>query len=122
MFKKLFCLLAVLWIAGGANAALLAHYNFGTTIPSSANQGTVGTAANGVLMNGATIVDIDPSERGVEWALQLSNDSTNPGFANHQYMNITNGDDTWYDTSIGTPLGARSYAAWVRMDTDTTQV
>ncbi len=121
MLKKLFCLLAVLAIAGSANAALIAYYNFGTSAPTSANQGTAGTAADGVLMNGATIVDIDTSAAGVEWVLQLSNDSTNSGFANHQYMNITNGDDTWYDNAIGTPLGARTYAAWVRMNTDTTQ-
>jgi len=34
---------------------------------------------------------------------------------------ITNGDDTWYDTAIPATSGARTYAAWVRMDTSTTQ-
>ncbi len=122
MFRKLFCLLAVLAIASSANAALIAYYNFGTGSASTANQGTAGTAANGVIINGATIVDIDTSARGVEWALQFSNDALNgDGILNNQYMNITNGDDTWYDTAIPPTLGARTYAAWVRMDTDTTQ-
>ena len=119
MFKKLFCLLAVLAIAGSANAALIAYYDFGMSAPSADNMGTAGSAANGVLVNGATIVDIDPTFRA-EYALQLNN-TTGSGLADSQYMNITNGDDTWYDTAIPLTLGARSYAAWVRMETSTTQ-
>ena len=100
---------------------MIAYYNFGATTASTANQGTAGTAADGVLMGGAQIVDIDVSDDGVEWVLQLSNDSTNSGWVNHQYMNITNGDDSWYDNAIPYEMGARTYAAWVRMDTDTIQ-
>jgi hypothetical protein len=120
MFKKLFCLLAVLAIAGSANAGLIAYYDFGVSTPTSANMGSAGTAADGVLVNGATIVDIDTTARGVEWALQLNN-TTGSGLADSQYMNITNGDDTWYDTAIPLTLGARSYAAWVRLEPTTTQ-
>jgi hypothetical protein len=119
MFKKLFCLLAVLAIAGSANAALIAYYDFGVSTATSANMGTAGTAADGVLVNGATIVDIDPSARGAEWALQLNN-TTGSSLADCQYMNITNGDDSWYDSAIPLTLGARSYAAWVRLDASTT--
>ena len=120
MFKKLFCLLAVLAIAGSANAALLAFYNFGSTAPTAANQGTAGTAADGLLVGNATIVDIDTSARGIEYALQLGN-TTGSGLADSSYMNITNGDDTWYDTAIPTPSGARAYAAWLRLEPGTTQ-
>ena len=120
MFKKLFCLLAVLAIAGAANAGLIAYYDFGMSAPSSANMGTAGAAADGVLVNGATIVDIDTTARGVEYALQLNN-TTGSGLADAQYMNITNGDDTWYDTAIPATKGARGYAAWVRLDPSTTQ-
>jgi hypothetical protein len=116
MFKKLFCLLAVLAIASSANAALIAYYNFGVSSATTANQGTAGTAADGVLVNNATIVDIDTSARGVEWALQLNN-TTGSGLADSSYMNITNGSDAWYDTAIPLTTGARSYAAWVRMNT-----
>jgi len=118
-----FVLCFVVFCGGVGRADLIAYYNFGTTTPSTANLGTAGSAADGVLMGGAQIVDIDTTSRGYEWVLKLSNDSTNPGFANHQYMNITNGDDTWYDSAIGSgsPAGARTFAAWVRMDTDTTQ-
>ncbi len=124
MYKKLFCLLAVLAIASSANAALIAYYPFessGGLHPL--NQGTawIDPSSNGVLMNGAQIVDIDTTSRGMEGVLQLSNDATNSGFANHQYMNITNGDDSWYDDAMPYGVGARSFAAWVRMDTDTTQ-
>ena len=123
MYKKLFSLLAVLAIAGGANAALIAYYPFEP--PSGyyiQNQGTawIAPSSTGVLMNGATIVDTDTSARGVEWALQLNN-TTGSSLADSQYMNITNGDDSWYDDAIGSPTGARTYAAWVKMDTDTTQ-
>jgi hypothetical protein len=121
MYKKMFCLLAVLGIAGSANAALIAYYDFGTSSASTTNAGTADTAADGVLINGAQIVDIDTTAGGVEWALQLNN-TTGSGLADSQYMNITNGDDSWYDTAIPEPIGARSYAAWVRMDTDTTQI
>ena len=110
----------VLAMAGISNGALIAYYDFGTTSPSPANQGTLGAVADGVLMNGATIVDIDTTARGVEWALQLNN-TTGSSLADCQYMNITNGDDTWYDTAIPAGSGARTYAAWVRMDTSTTQ-
>jgi hypothetical protein len=120
MLKKMFCLLAVLAISGGANAALIAYYDFGVTTPSTANMGTAGTAADGVLFGNAQIVDIDPSSRGVEWALQLNN-TTGSTLADSSYMNITNGDDSWYDGAIALTLGARSYAAWVRMDPSTTQ-
>ena len=120
MFKKLFCLLAVLAIAGSANAALIAYYDFGMSAPTSANMGTAGSAADGVLVGNAQIIDIDTTGRGVEYALQLGN-TTGSGLADSSYMNITNGDDTWYDTAIPLTLGARSYAAWVRMETTTTQ-
>jgi hypothetical protein len=120
MFKKLFCLLAVLAIAGAANAGLIAYYDFGMSSPTSANMGTAGTAADGVLVNGATIVDIDTTARGVEYALQLNN-TTGSGLADAQYMNITNGDDTWYDTAIPATSGARGYAAWVQLLPTTTQ-
>ncbi|MHC4738452.1 MAG: SUMF1/EgtB/PvdO family nonheme iron enzyme [Planctomycetota bacterium] len=122
MFKKLFCMFAVLTIAISVNASLIAYYNFGTSSPSTANGGTAGAAADGILINGAQIVDIDTTARGVQYALQLNN-TTGSGLADCQYMNITNGNDTWYDTAFGsgTPAGARTYAAWVRMDTDTTQ-
>ncbi|MHC4739951.1 MAG: LamG-like jellyroll fold domain-containing protein [Planctomycetota bacterium] len=119
MFKKAFCLLAVLAISGGANAALIAYYNFGVSTASTANQGTAGTAADGVLVGNATIVDIDTTARGVEWALQLGN-TTGSSLAESSYMNITNGDDSWYDTAIPLTTGARSYAAWVRLDAGTT--
>jgi hypothetical protein len=119
MFKKLFCLLAVLAIAGSANAALIAYYDFGVSTATTANMGTAGTAADGVLVNGATMVDLDTTARGYEWALQLNN-TTGSGLADSQYMNITNGDDAWYDTAIPLTLGARSYAAWVRQNTNTT--
>ena len=120
MFKKLFCLLAVLAIAGSANAALIAYYDFGMTGPSTTNMGTAGAAADGVLVGNAQIVDIDTTGRGVEWALQLGN-TTGSGLADSSYMNITNGDDTWYDSVIPLTLGARSYAAWVRLEPSTTQ-
>jgi hypothetical protein len=120
MFKKLFCLLAVLAIAGSANAALIAYYNFGVSSPTSANQGTAGSAADGVLVNNATIVDIDTSARGVQYALQLNN-TTGSGLADSSYMNITNGDDTWYDSAIPATSGQRAYAAWVRLEPTTTQ-
>jgi hypothetical protein len=120
MFKKLFCLLAVLAIAGAANASLVAYYNFGMTTATSANQGTAGTAADGVLVGNATIVDIDTSARGVEWALQLNN-TTGSGLADSSYMNITNGDDTWYDSVIPATSGARGYAMWVQLLPTTTQ-
>jgi hypothetical protein len=119
MFKKLFCLLAVLAIASSANAALLAYYNFGMTTATTANQGTAGTVADGVLVGDATLVDIDTTSRGVEWALQLNN-STGTSFADSSYMNITNGSDTWYDTALPAGAGARTYAAWVRLDPATT--
>jgi hypothetical protein len=120
--RTLAVVLCFLVFCGGiGRAGLIAYYNFGTDSPSTANLGSAGSAADGVLMNGAQIIDIDTTSRGYEWVLRLSNDDNNPGFANHQYMNITNGDDTWYDTAIGLTLGARTYAAWVRMDTDTTQ-
>jgi hypothetical protein len=120
MFKRLFCILAVLAIAGSANASLIAYYDFGTSSASTANQGTAGSAADGVLINGAQIVDIDTTAGGVEWALQLNN-TTGSGLADCQYMNITNGDDTWYDTVMPYGTGARSFAAWIRMEPDTTQ-
>jgi len=120
MFKKLFYLLAVLAIAGSANAGLIAYYDFGMSSPTSANMGTAGTAADGVLVGNATIVDIDTSARGVEYALQLGN-TTGSGLADSSYMNITNGDDTWYDTALPNPSGARAFAAWVRLDPSTTQ-
>jgi hypothetical protein len=120
MFKKLFYLLVVLAIAGSANAGLIAYYDFGLSSPTSANMGTAGSAADGVLMNGATIVDIDTSARGVQYALQLNN-TTGSSLAESQYMNITNGDDTWYDTAMTTPAGARGFAAWVRLEPTTTQ-
>ncbi|MHC4739852.1 MAG: LamG-like jellyroll fold domain-containing protein [Planctomycetota bacterium] len=124
MAWRLLCLLSfvlVVGLAGGvSNGALIAYYNFGTSTATSANQGTAGSAADGILINGATIVDIDTSARGVEWALQLNN-TTGSTLADCQYMNITNGDDSWYDSAIGSPTGARTYAAWVRMDTSTTQ-
>jgi hypothetical protein len=120
MFKKLFCLLAVLAIAGSANAALIAYYDFGVSAPTSANMGTAGTVADGVLVNNATIVDIDTSARGVEYALQLNN-TTGSGLADSSYMNITNGDDTWYDTAIPATSGARGYAMWVQLLPTTTQ-
>jgi len=119
MFKKLFCLLAVLAIAGSANAAMIAYYDFGMSTASTANMGTAGTAANGVLVNGATVVDIDPTFRK-EWALQLNN-TTGSGLADSQYMNITNGTDDWYDTAFPGVSGERSFAAWVRMEPTTTQ-
>jgi len=112
--------LIVLAMAGITNGALIAYYDFGTSSPTAANQGTAGTAADGVLMGGATIVDIDPDTHGTQWALQLNN-TTGSSLADCQYMNITNGDDSWYDTAIPAGSGARTYAAWVRMDTDTTQ-
>jgi len=120
MFRKLFCFLAVLAISGGSNAALIAYYDFGISSPSSANMGTAGSAADGVLFGNATIVDIDTTGRGVEYALQLNN-TTGSSFADQSYMNITNGDDTWYDSAIPATLGARSFAAWIRMEPDTTQ-
>ncbi len=119
MFKKLFCFLAVLAIAGSANAAMIAYYDFGMSTASTANMGTAGSAADGVLVGNATVVDIDPSFRK-EWALQLNN-TTGSSFLDQSYMNITNGDDTWYDTAIPVTLGERSYAAWVRLDPTTTQ-
>jgi hypothetical protein len=120
MFKKLFCLLAVLAIAGSANAGLIAYYNFGVSTATSANQGSAGAVADGVLVNGATIVDIDPDERAYEWALKLDN-TAGSGLADEQYMNITNGDDTWYDTAIPAGMGKRAYAAWIRLEPTTTQ-
>jgi len=121
MFKKLFCLLAVLAIAGSANAALIAYYDFDVLLDPThvKNMGTAGSAADGLLVNGAMVIDIDTTARGVEWALQLNN-TTGSGLADSQYMNITNGTDTWYDTAIPLTLGARSYAAWVRQNTNTT--
>jgi len=120
MFRKVFCLLAVLSIAGSVNAALIAYYDFGMSSPSTANMGTAGSAADGVLVGNATIVDIDTTGRGVEYALQLNN-TTGSSFADQSYMNITNGDDSWYDSAIPATSGARSYAAWVRLDPSTTQ-
>jgi len=120
MLRKVFCLLAVLSIAGSANAALIAYYNFGVSTPTTANQGTAGTAADGVLVNNATIVDIDTTARGVEYALQLNN-TTGSSLADSSYMNITNGDDSWYDSAIPATSGARSYAMWVQLLPTTTQ-
>ncbi|MHC4394988.1 MAG: LamG-like jellyroll fold domain-containing protein [Planctomycetota bacterium] len=115
MYKKLFCLLAVLAIAGSANAALIASYNFGTTTPTTANQGTLGTVADGVLNGLATIVDIDPDIRTTEWALKLNNYNVewNGGWANHARMNITNGSD-WFDTATGSDGRGYTIAAWVQ--------
>jgi len=113
MFKRLFCILAVLAIAGSADAALIAYYNFGVTSPTAANQGTAGTVADGVLMNGATIVDIDTTARGMEWALKLD------GTAGHQYMNISNGND-WFSSIVSGGHGPFSIAAWVRQEACTT--
>jgi len=123
MYKKLFSLLAVLAIASSANADLIAYYDFDN--PSGyhvLNQGTAGTvpSSTGVLMNGAQIVDIDTTSRGMEGVLQLNN-TTGSSLADCQYMNITNGDDTWYDDAMPYGVGARSYAAWIRMEPDTTQ-
>jgi hypothetical protein len=103
-------ILTMIVVAGTANAALIAYYNFGIHDPSTENWGTAGTAADGILMNGATIVDIDPGFRGIEWALKL--DAT----AGHQYMNI--GSD-WFNTAIptGHPV---TIAAWIQTPTSTT--
>jgi len=124
MRGKLFFLvsvfLAVVLAGGVSNGALIAYYNFGTGSPSTANQGTAGSAADGVLINGAQIVDIDTTAGGVEWALQLNN-MTGSSLADCQYMNITNGDDNWYDTAVPGGYSPVTFAAWVRMDTDTTR-
>ncbi|MHC4396229.1 MAG: LamG domain-containing protein [Planctomycetota bacterium] len=105
-------MLAVLAIAGSANAALIAHYNFGTSSPTTANQGTLGTVADGVLNGLATVVDIDPGI-STEYALKLNNYNVT-GFANHARMNITNGTD-WFDTATGSDGRGYTIAAWVQM-------
>ena len=123
MFRKLFCLLAVLAIAGSANAALIAYYPFESSSGlHPQNQGTawIDPSSDGVLMNGAQMVDIDTTSSGMEGVLQLNN-TTGSSLADCQYMNITNGDDTWYDDAMPYGVGARSYAAWIRMAPDTTQ-
>ncbi len=106
-------MMVVLAIAGISNGALIAYYDFGVTSPTAANMGTVGSVADGVLMNGATIVDIDTTSRGVEWALKL--DAT----AGHQYMNISNGND-WFSSVVSGGHGPFSVAAWVRQEECTT--
>jgi len=108
----------VLAIASVSNGDLIAYYDFGMTSPSSANMGTAGTVADGVLINGATIVDIDTSARGVEYALQLNN-TTGSGLADCQYMNITNGND-WFSSIVSGGLGPFAIAAWVHQDVCTT--
>jgi hypothetical protein len=125
MIGKIFFLvsvfLAVGLVGGVSNGALIAYYDFGTSSPSTANQGTAGTAADGVLVNNATIVDIDPDGRGYEYALQLNN-TTGSVLADSSYMNITNGNDAWYDTAIpGGTFSPFTFAAWVRQDMSTTQ-
>ncbi|MHC4739725.1 MAG: LamG domain-containing protein [Planctomycetota bacterium] len=109
MLKKIFCLAAVLVITGTANAVLMAHYNFGVATPSTANRGSLGTVADGILENSATIVDIDPDSRGVEWALKLDAN------AGHQRMNISNGTD-WFTPLVpnGHPF---TISAWVQLST-----
>ncbi|MHC4739853.1 MAG: hypothetical protein ACYS9Y_13185, partial [Planctomycetota bacterium] len=117
MRGKIFYLVSVflaVGLAGGvSNGALIAYYNFGTNSPSTANQGTAGTVADGVLMGGATIVDIDTTARGMEWALKL--DAT----AGHQYMNISNGND-WFSSIVSGGHGPFAIAAWVRQEACTT--
>ena len=115
-----FLLCFVVFYGGVCRASLIAHYNFGLSSPSTANLGSAGTAADGVLVNNATIVDIDTTARGVEYALQLNN-TTGSGLADSSYMNITNGDDSWYDSAIPATSGARSYAMWVQLLPTTTQ-
>ncbi|MHC4394489.1 MAG: LamG domain-containing protein [Planctomycetota bacterium] len=111
--------MAVLAIAGSANAALIAHYNFGTSegTQNTANQGTLGTVADGVLNGLATVVDIDPGI-STEYALHLNNYNVT-GFANHARMNITNGTD-WFDTATGSDGRGYTIAAWVQMRTRAT--
>ena len=58
MFRKAFCLLAVLALAGVANAGLVAAWNFNTG--NTTNIGTAGTDADGILVNGATIAALGP--------------------------------------------------------------
>ena len=117
MPRKIFYLasvfLAVVLAEGVSNGALIAYYNFGLSSPTTANQGTAGSAADGILVNGATIVDIDPDERGVDYALKLD------GTAGHQYMNITNGND-WFSSVVSGGHGPFSIAAWVRQEACTT--
>jgi hypothetical protein len=60
--------LAVGLSGGVSNGDLIAYYNFGTTTATTANQGTAGTVADGVLVNMAQIIDIDTSARGLEYA------------------------------------------------------
>ncbi|MHC4394631.1 MAG: LamG domain-containing protein [Planctomycetota bacterium] len=111
--------LVVLAIASVSNGALIAYYNFGTSSPSTANQGTLGTVADGILNGGATIVDIDPDARGVEYALHLDNAGVT-GWANHARMNITNGDDSWFDNATGNDGQGYTIAAWIKQPTNTT--
>lgn len=98
MFKKLFCLLAVLAIASVANAGLVANWNFNDG--TSANvSGYAGTAADGTLVNGASIVALGPQgygdgteapgSRSYNGILQLWG-------ANYQYMDCGgSGTDGW---------------------------
>ena len=113
MFKKLFCLLAVLAIAGTASADLLAYYDFSDAgaLPTTENEGTAGTAANGILMNGASVVDLDPDERGVEHVLNLDyGDGTV-----HQFMDIGGGTSTGWANWNGEAgnLQPLTVAAWI---------
>ena len=105
MCKRFFCLLAVLAIAGSANAALLAHYDFGTTTGGTVNQGTVGAAGDGILENGPVFVDIDPGP-GTEWALKFVQNGS------HQRMRIP---APWFPPD-GHPF---TVAAWLQAPLDT---
>jgi len=118
LMRTTVAVLIVLAIAGISNGSLIAYYNFGTSSPTAANQGTAGTVADGVLVNNAFIVDIDTSARGVEYALQLNN-TTGSGLADSSYMNITNGND-WFSSIVSGGLGPFAIAAWVHQDVCTT--
>ena len=125
MFKKLFCLLAVLAIASIANAGLIANWNFddGTTDNVS---GSAGAAADGTLVNGASIVALGPEGygdgtevpggRGYNGILQCWG-------TNYQYMNTGGaGTDGWSYTPWppvggGMPVWGKAWtvSSWFRV-------
>ena len=129
MFKKLFCLLAVLALAGVANAGLVAAWNFNDG--TGANIGSAGTDADGTLMNGATIASLGtdgwgtgsdiPGSRNYNGILVL--DATqNP----RQYMDCDGAGTggwiytTWPQVGEGQTNGKSwTVAAWFRVDNTT---
>ena len=119
MFKKLFCLLAVLAIASIANAGLIACWTF--TDGTGTNIGTAGTAADGTLVNGAQIVSLGNDGDGA--GTYVVGDRAYNGILqvtalSKQYMDVGGGGTAGWAYGDGIPEGTQgtclSIAAWFR--------